>query len=239
RHGPQARDPDEPRFRHRDRRRGGLCRGHLQHHPARPAHGRGTRLPHQAARRGRAHRDRHRAARASDHGAEILQRRAGHGGHERGHHRRRRRARTHPDRPGRRRRRHRVRGCGRHRRRGERRAAPALWPARGAARKAPARADAAPRGRLLHPPHGPRPHRRRGRCRDPHGGRGHLAREHPAAPVRDCGPQGPAWKIRRPGAACVDHLRGDRSRDPGRARQDRRRRAPGRAAPGHPDRARI
>ena len=72
RHRPQARDPDEPRLRHRDRRRGDLCRGHLDDHPARPHAGRRARLPDQAARRRRAHRGRHRAARAPDHGAESL-----------------------------------------------------------------------------------------------------------------------------------------------------------------------
>ena len=40
RHRPQARDPDEPRLRHRDRRRGDLRRGHLGDHAARPQDGR-------------------------------------------------------------------------------------------------------------------------------------------------------------------------------------------------------
>ena len=42
RHRPQARDPHQPRLRHRDRRRRDLCRGHLEDHPARPQDGRAS-----------------------------------------------------------------------------------------------------------------------------------------------------------------------------------------------------
>ena len=55
----------------------GLCRRHLLDHAGRSPRGRRTRLSAQAARRRRADQDRHRAARASDHGAAIVLDRAG------------------------------------------------------------------------------------------------------------------------------------------------------------------
>ena len=55
RHRPQARHPDQPRLRHRDRRRGDPCRGHRDDHHRRSQGGRRARLPHQAARRRDAH----------------------------------------------------------------------------------------------------------------------------------------------------------------------------------------
>ncbi len=85
----------------------------------------------------------------------------------------------------------------------------------------------------------PRPHRRRGRCRHPHGGSRHLDREHRPAPLgqggveRSEGPLGPA------GAAGADHLRGDRRERARGARCHRPRRPPGGSAPTHPHRARI
>ncbi|MHC2334852.1 hypothetical protein ACVIW0_004141 [Bradyrhizobium sp. USDA 4454] len=55
RHRPEARDPGEPRLRNQGRGKRGLRRRHLLDHAGRPQGGRGTRLPRQAARRGRPH----------------------------------------------------------------------------------------------------------------------------------------------------------------------------------------
>ena len=74
RHRAEARDPGEPRLRHQGGAERGLCRRHLLDRAGRSAGGRGARLPRQTAWRGGAHRQGHRAARASDHGAEIVRR---------------------------------------------------------------------------------------------------------------------------------------------------------------------
>ena len=89
RHRAEACDPGQPRLRHQGGAERGLCRRHLLDRAGRSARGRGTRLSRQAAWRGGAHRQGHRAARASDHGAEIVLDRAGDGRHQRRHHRRR------------------------------------------------------------------------------------------------------------------------------------------------------
>ncbi len=62
RHGPQARDSDEPGLRDRGRRRGRVGGGHLPGAASRPAHGGRARLPDQAPRRRAGGRGRHRAA---------------------------------------------------------------------------------------------------------------------------------------------------------------------------------
>ena len=112
------------------------------------------------------HRQRHRAARASDHGAEILLDRAGDGRDQCGHHRRRGHSADHAGRPGRRWCRDRIRRARRHRRCRARRPRQSVRPAG----RAPARhregADGTARGRLLHPPDGARSRRHRGDHRD-------------------------------------------------------------------------
>ena len=202
RHRPQARDPDQPRLRHRDRRRGDLCRGHLVDRAARPQDGRRARLPHQAARRRRAHR---RPASSSactrpwcrrprpiaqvmgvtnavTIDADAVQR-------------------ADPDRPRRRRRRHRLGRRRRHRRRRARaRSRPPFGRPVDAAREGRARADAAPRGRLLRPPDGARPAGRRGRRRDPHGAKPTSRSRASCRSARTAPRPGPARPLRRAGA---------------------------------------
>ncbi len=117
-------------------------------------------------RRG-AHRQGHRAARASDHGAEIVLDRAGDGRHQRRDHRRRRHSADHAGGTGRRRCRDGVRRGGRHRRRGARHSRQAVRAPGGAAARNQQGADGAPRGRLLHPPDGARPGRHRRHHRHP------------------------------------------------------------------------
>ena len=70
RHRAKARDPRQPRLRHQGVAERDLCRRHFLDQAGRPARRGRTRLSRQAARRCRAHRKGHRAARASDHGAE-------------------------------------------------------------------------------------------------------------------------------------------------------------------------
>ena len=108
------------------------------------------------------------------------------------------------------------------------------------ARAGRARADAAPRGRLLHPPDRPRPPGRRGRRRDAHG-RGATSRSRascstaPRAPLSAIRTAAPARRSRwcssptRPTEAAIRAALG----------QDRRRRAHRRTAPGHPHRTRM
>ena len=130
RHRAEACDPCQPRLRHQGGAERGLCRRHLLDRAGRPARGRRTRLPRQAARGGGAHRQGHRAARASDHGAEIVLDRAGDGRHQCRDHRRRGHSADHAGGARRRRGCDRVRrGC-RHRRRGARHPRKAVRPSR-------------------------------------------------------------------------------------------------------------
>ena len=69
RHRAEALDPGEPRLRHQGRSGCDLCRGHFVDRAGGSRGGRRARLPGQAARRRGRHRQGHRAARASDHGA--------------------------------------------------------------------------------------------------------------------------------------------------------------------------
>ena len=139
RHRAEACDPGQPRLRHQGGAERGLCRRHLLDRAGRSARGRGTRLPRQAARRRGAHRQGHRAARASDHGAEIVLDRAGDGRHQRRDHRRRGHSADHAGGTGRRRCRDRVRRGRRHRRRGARHSRQAVRASGGAAARRPAR----------------------------------------------------------------------------------------------------
>ena len=214
RHRPQARHPDEPRLRHRDRRRGDLCRGHLRR-SRRSTSQMATELgyPHQAARRRRAHRA---GIEQRVHPTMVpnLRHRPGDGRDQRGHDRCRRGQRADPGR---------ARGRGRCD--GLRRA----WPTsptsprgiraalRSAARGALDKAQRAPMQRheggyyvrLI----GARPSRRR-RRRSP--------RAWPSADIslesivqrRDRGDEGSARPVRRACAGRPDHLCDDRGRDP-------------------------
>ena len=139
RHRAEARDPGEPRLRHQGRPERGLCRRHLLDHARRSRRRRRARLPRQAARRRGADREGHRAARASDHGAEGQRDRPGDGRHQCGHHRCRRDRADHAGRPRRRRHGDRLGGGRRHRRHRARRAHRAVRPAVGAAHRQPAR----------------------------------------------------------------------------------------------------
>ena len=156
RHRAEAGDPGEPRLRHQGRRGRDLCRGHLVDRAAKisaPADELGYRIKllGVAVRTATGH----RAARASDHGAEIVADRAGDGRDQRGDHRRRgrrRRSRWWAPAP----------AAPRPRRRWSptsptSRAASGIAPFGrpvGEARATGEGADAAPRGRLLHPLHG-------------------------------------------------------------------------------------
>ena len=104
----------------------------------------------------------HRAARASDHGAEIILDRAGDGRHQRRDHRRRGHSADHAGRSRRRGRCDRLRGGRRHRRRRARHSRKTVRASGGKAARHQEGADGAPRGRLLHPPDGARPCRHRG-----------------------------------------------------------------------------
>ena len=169
RHRAEAVDPGEPRLRHQGRRERDLRRGHLLDPAGRHRRRRRARLPRQAARRRREDRQGHRAARASDHGAQGLRHRPGDGRHQCRHHRSQRHQSDHVDRPGRRRHGDRLVGVVRHRRRRARHAAAAVRPAGGEADGREQGADAAPRGRLLHPPAGARQARHRGDHREASG----------------------------------------------------------------------
>ena len=116
RHRAEARDPGEPRLRHQGCAERGLCRRHFLDHAGGSARRRRTRLSRQTARGRGAHRQGHRAARASDHGAEIVLDRAGDGRHQCGDDRRRRYSADHTGRPGRGRSGHGFRRGRRHRR---------------------------------------------------------------------------------------------------------------------------
>ena len=175
---------DQPRLRHRGRRRRDLCRGHRDDHARGPRGGRRARLPHQAARRRAAHRERASSSacirpwcRRPPPSPQVMgvtnavaidaEVRADHAGRAR---RRRRRDRSAvvadiADI---------ARGV---------RAAPFGRPGAKLDRQ-PAGADAAPRGRLLHPARRGRPARRLRGDRAAHGRRGDLARIDRAAPPR-------------------------------------------------------
>ena len=116
RHRAEARDSGQPRLRHQGGAERGLCRRHFLDRAGRSARRGRTRLPRQAARRRGADRKGHRAARASDHGAEIVLDRAGDGRHQCGDHRWRGHSADHAGRSGRRRCCDRVRRGRRHRR---------------------------------------------------------------------------------------------------------------------------
>ena len=150
--------------------------------------GRRARLPREAARRRGQDRQGHRAARAPDHGAEGHRDRAGDGRHQCGHDRRRCDLADHAGRPRRRRHGDRLGGGRRHRRHRARRAQGAVRPAGGPARHQQEGADAAPRGRLLHPParRGQAGHRRH--HRQAPGAAEHLAGIDRAAPPRRTAP---------------------------------------------------
>ena len=134
-----------------------------------------ARLPHQAAGRRAAHPKRHRAARASDHGAEDVVDRAGRWASPTRWRSTATSSADHAGRPGRRRRRDGVRGGRRHRRSRARHPRAAVRPAGGAPARDRRGADAAPRGRLLHPADGARPARHR---------RGHRHRGWPSRRFR-------------------------------------------------------
>src|SRR6266567_106066 len=150
RHRAETGDPREPRLRHPGRSRRGLRRGHRLDHARRSARRRRSRLPHQAPGRRGEDRERHRAARASDDGAEGFGDRPGHGRDQRGHRGCRRRARDHVGGSRRRGRGNRLGGGLRHRRYRPRRAHGAVRAPVGPARIGRESADATPRGRLLH-----------------------------------------------------------------------------------------
>ena len=225
RHRAQDRDPDQPRLRHRGRCRGGACGRHRVDHARRSRSRRRARLSREAPRRRAAHRRRHRAARASDHGAQGQRdrrgrRRAQCGGGRCRHHG------ADADGAGRRRRRDLVGGGGRHH-------GPCRRPARAVVRAAgrepgqgAARADAAPRGRLLHPACRGGPARNGRDHRAPHGGGeyfagiDHAARPRPPAARR----RGPAQR-RQACARRVDHLCYNRRRGAPGAGRDRDRTA--------------
>ena len=108
--------------------------------PARSRDGRRARLPHQAPRRRRAHRERRRAARAPDHGGEERGHRRGDGRDQCGHRSTRDAVRrTHARRARRRRRRHRLGGRGRHRR--HRARAPARRPSAARSTRSPSQCE--------------------------------------------------------------------------------------------------
>ena len=129
RHRAEARDPGQPDLRHPGRSEVDLCRGHFLDRAGRSRSRRGARLPHQAARRRGEDRPGHRAARASDHGAQGFRHRPGDGRHQRRHHRRRGHRADHAGRAGRRRHGDRLGGGLRHRRHRARRARRAVRPA--------------------------------------------------------------------------------------------------------------
>ena len=87
RHRAEAVDPGEPGFRHACCAERGLCRRHFLDRAGRSSRRRGTWLPGQAVGGRGAYLKRHRAAGASDHGAENVVYRTGHGRHQRGNHR--------------------------------------------------------------------------------------------------------------------------------------------------------
>ena len=148
-------DPGEPRLRNQGRSGRGLCRRHFIDRAGRSRSRRRTRLSREASWRCRANAAGHRAARASDHGAEEFRHRAGDGRDQCRHHRCRRIFADHARRPGRGRSGDRIRGGRRHRRhRARTQRLPVVRPSGRATDRSRPRADAAPRGRLLHSPAG-------------------------------------------------------------------------------------
>ncbi len=156
-------------FGTRNRRAGDPCRGDRGDQPDRSRRRRRTRLSDQAARGRRAHRPRGRAARASDHGRQILADRAGHGRSQRGDDRRRCGRRADLIGAGAGGDGHRLGGRRRHRRHRARRRHAGVRPAGRRAGGRRTHPDAAPRGRLLHPPGRRRPAGLDGVDRHPHG----------------------------------------------------------------------